>query len=303
VSEPQAETRSTASPSVETYMPPLTKPATACIIEFTGPPGGGKSTVSEHLRSAALRAGLRCPTPKELRKLYMSTGAIDSLLRWWSPYKLYSRRTHAYEKYQTPYLVGRFALNYRRGFALYRARLAELRRTNPEDAELIQYWVEQAVLFYQMARNRTLHFDYFFWEEGIAHRAMNLFASPEQHSARTSHQDTAATAHLRGVARIDLERFLSHWAFPDALVHVSCDTETCIKRMAARGFTERLQGCGESEIRAFVKASSEVARAIADAARRRGLPVYEIPNSFASLDDLLDSEAYLALETSRDLSL
>jgi hypothetical protein len=249
------------------------------IVEFTGPPGSGKSELA--LRCAELLAarGLRVPARPELRSLYMRHGWIGRLAgAQLARDDVAGQRLEYFKEVETPWLLRGFRLRHPRGWRRYRAELAALRAAAPDEAENVERWVEQSVLVFQMLRSQARRMDMFLWEEGIVHRAVNLLVRPG-----------AAPDLARAAA------FLRVWAFPDLLVRVLADSSDCAARLAARGGTDRLHGRSASDVLEFVAAADAVAGLAEAEARRRGIPVLRFENRYASREELLAAPACEAL--------
>lgn len=249
------------------------------IVEFTGPPGSGKSTLAEHCARVLRERGLRIPERDEVRPLHLRHGWIGRLA---GPQvrerDVAGQRLEYFKEVETPFLLRRFRLFHPRAWRRWREAVAAVRERDAATAEKLERWVERSLITWLLLRAHRRRMDLFLWEEGIAHRALNLFAHPD--------------------APLDEERlasFLRAWPFPDVLVYVDADLDACLERLARRGLPERLAGCGPGEVQSFVERGARVARAIADEARRRRLPVFEIENRADSADAFLASDACTAL--------
>jgi len=245
------------------------------IVEFTGAPGAGKSTVAAHCALLLEARGLRIPPRQAVRDLYLRHGWVGRLA---GPQvrerEVAGQRLEYFKEVETPFLLWRFRARHRRGWRLFRAELEGLRAADAEEAETLERWVEQSILTYMMLRSQARRMDLFLWEEGIAHRSVNLFADPE-----------------RPLDPGRLDAFLRAWVFPDALVHVQAEPEDCLARVAARGLPARLQDRGPDAVRAFLERGAAVCRAIAAEARRRRIPTFDLENRHGSVEALAASPA------------
>jgi hypothetical protein len=243
------------------------------IVEFSGPPGGGKSTLARHCAEVLRGRGLRIPAAGEVRALHLRHGWIGRLAgSQMGEREVAGQRLEYFKDVETPWLLRRFRLGHPRAWRRWREAVADVRERDPATAEKLERWVERSVLTWMLLRAHRRRMDLFLWEEGIAHRAVNLFAHPD------GPFDEARLA-----------RFLAAWPFPDALVHVHADSEACLARLAGRGLPERLADADPVRVRTFVERSERVTRAIAEEAGRRGLPVFDVPNRADSVEAFLAS--------------
>lgn len=249
------------------------------VVEFTGPPGGGKSTLAERCAQVLRERGLRIPERDEVRALHLRYGWIGRLAGSQVRERdVAGQRLQYFKEVETPLLLRRFRVFHPRGWRRWREAVADVRERDAASAEMLERWVERAVLMWLMLRAQRRRIDLFLWEEGIAHRAVNLFAHPD-----------APLDEARLVS------FLRAWPFPDALVHVDADVDACLARLAERGLPERLADRAPAEVRSFVERGARVTRAIAEEARRRGLPVFELTNRAGSAQAFLASDPCTAL--------
>lgn len=249
------------------------------VVEFTGPPGGGKSTLADRCARVLRERGLQIPERDDVRALHLRYGWIGRLAGSQVRERdVAGQRLEYFKEVETPFLLRRFRLFHPRAWRHWREAVADVRDRDAASAEMLERWVERSVLTWLMLRAQRRRMDLFLWEEGIAHRAVNLFAHPD-----------APLDEARLVA------FLRAWPFPDALVYVDADVDACLARLGERGLPERLADRAPAEVRGFVERSADVARAIAEEARRRRLPVFELGNRADSADAFLASDACVAL--------
>ena len=258
---------------------PLERLRRGAIVEFTGAPGSGKSTLAAHVLARARELGADVVEGRAILPVYLEHGPMAWLVRNLLPFAAFDhRRMRFHQQIEHPLLLPRFALRHPRGWRRFRAELERIRAETPGEHARIQRWVERGIHRFVMARARSSHLDLVVCDEGIAHRSITLFVSP---------QPQLDLPRLRG--------FLASWAFPDAIVQVRASLERCAERAWSRGVPKRLEGAGDAELRRFLEACVTVSAEIAQEARRRGLPVLEIDNEQPNAEALLASPQCKAL--------
>jgi thymidylate kinase len=243
------------------------------MVEFTGAPGSGKSTIASHTLARARERGIAVVEYREILPVYLKTGPTAWLVRALLPaHRVDHRRMRLFQQIEDPLLLPRFAGRHPRGWRLFRGELERIRAETPEEHARIERWVERGIRQFVMARARSSRLDLVLCDEGVAHRSITLF--------------------VRSRPQLELDRlrsFLRSWALPDVVVHVRASLERCAERTRSRGVPKRLEGKGDAELRAFVEACAAVSEEIVEEARRRGLPALEIDNEHPSVEDLLRS--------------
>jgi RecA/RadA recombinase len=243
------------------------------IVEFTGAPGSGKSTIASHALAQAGERGIAAVECRAILPIYLKTGPMAWMVRGLLPAARFDhRRMRLHQQIEHPLLLPRFVARHPRGWRLFRAELERIRAETPEEHARIERWVERGIRHFVMARARTSRLDLVLCDEGITHRSINLFVSSGQQLDRER-----------------LRSFLGSWALPDVVVHVRASLERCAERTRSRGVPKRLEGSGEAELRAFVGACAAVSAEIAREASRRGRPTIGIDNEHPSAEDLLGS--------------
>lgn len=234
------------------------------IVETTGIPGSGKTTVAELLRSDLERRGAPSWTGTEVRALYVERVVsprilVRSIRR--DPRHMSARRKK-FRSEDKPRLMQKFQRRFSRGWRIFESRIQAIHGRDPELADMMRSWVEKHALTHMMLRTWRMRFRVFLSDEGIVQRAVNLFAS------ETGEFD-----------RDELRRFLRGWAYPDLLIRAQADLDRSLARVRARGLTKRLQGKSESEIQRFMGVSETVVDEICNEARRRCVPVLVVDNN------------------------
>ena len=236
------------------------------IVETTGIPGSGKTTVAGLLSGELEQRGFPSWTAKEVRTLYQERVVSPKILvhRVSRDQRLKSARRKKFLDEDVPRLMRKFERRFPSGWQIFESRIQAIRSSDPEQADMLRRWVENHALTFMMLRTWRMRFRVYLSEEGIAHRAVNLFVS------ETDEPD-----------RDELRRFLRGWAYPDVLIRVQADVDRSLERIQARGLTKRLQGKSESEIQRFLRTSETVVDEICNEARRRRTPLLVVDNNGA----------------------
>ena len=254
------------------------------IVEFTGITGSGKSVLASLGTRDLARYGHDALTKTDIVERYLrGRGGLWGLPRI-LPEKQRTRiLQYLFRVLRSGPLQREFAERHPDAWASFLRQLEEIRQGRTADLAYAEQWTREVIAFYIALRRGVASDTLFLWEEGIGHRAINLFAS-------TSHEvDTQA-----------LGGFLASWPFADAVVEVQADPELCLRRIKARGISPRLRGTSEEEVLAFLTTSRMVVRAIVTEAEARKTPVLRLTNDFESLNHMAASPAWARLL--RDIS-
>ena len=97
------------------------------IVEFTGAPGSGKSTLSYHALARTKERGLDVVEGRAIRPVYLETGPMAWFVRNLLPFTSFDhRRRRFYDQIELPLLLPRFAARHPRGWRLLRAELERI---------------------------------------------------------------------------------------------------------------------------------------------------------------------------------
>jgi hypothetical protein len=249
------------------------------IVEFTGITGSGKSALASLGTRDLARNGYDALTRPDVVERYLrGRGALWGLSRI-LPEKQRTRiLRYLFRVLRSGPLQREFAERHPDAWAAFLRQLEEVRRLHPADLAYADQWTREVIAFYIALRGGVASDTLFLWEEGIAHRAINLFASTSP-----------------GIDAQALGAFLASWPFADAVVEVQADPELCLRRIKARGISPRLRGKSEEKILAFLTNSRTVVRAIVTEAEKRKIPVLGLTNDFESLDQMAASPAWARL--------
>lgn len=192
------------------------------IVEMTGIPGSGKTTVAKLLAGELERRDSASWTAKEVKALYVKRVVSPKILvhiTMRDPRRMPARR-EKFQKTDAPRLMRKFQRRFQAGWRIFGSRIEVIRSRDPEQAEMVRRWVKNHALTFMLLRTWRIRFRAYLSEEGVAHRAVNLFVS------ETGELD-----------RDELRRFLRGWAYPDLLIHVRTDLDRSLERLRGRNAT------------------------------------------------------------------
>ena len=249
------------------------------IIEFTGPSGSGKSTLASLAREQLAARGREVPLAGDMIRSYIYRHSrLGGIVRLIPTTPRARVLWYFYRFYYAKVLLGAFEEGYQDAWVAFRSGLTRLSYTNPGDHTRVKAWVEEVASEYMLLREALPDTATFLWEEGIAHRAINLFANTSS-----------------GVEVDQLRRFVASWPFPDAIVEVAAAAEVCLHRILRRGLSSRLLGKADQEIIAFLRNSETVVHEIVEEAKKRNVKILRFANNRGSLGALTRSEAWAEL--------
>ena len=233
------------------------------IVELVGPPGAGKSALrSTVVQVLAERLDGGARTDLEAVDWHLSRGRASMLV---------SRLLRRHPRSTRLVLVD---VPYALAFCLRNPRLSgvviDAVRRSPVP------WGHRALLFWRFAvvgaRRRYLRdrlgdaaavFD-----EGLLHRAVNLFAWRGL---------APGFGGWVGRAAADLDRYLDQVPPPDLAIFVDAPEELARARLARRGLPHRLRGRDEADVDRFLRSAGDVARRVADRLEAR-IPLVRVAN-------------------------
>ncbi|MFA9432468.1 hypothetical protein [Egicoccus sp. AB-alg2] len=231
------------------------------VVEFVGPPGGGKTTLLPVVAAALRQAGLTPFTVVEAarplaartrlgRRLHAGGSGRRSRQLAWALYRLQSE------------LAGAAAIPSTWPLA-WRAVRSQLGRPAAADAgtRRVLHWLRRVHAATAHFRRHGRPGEVLVLDEGYVHRVVQLFASGVEVPARR-----------------DVEDYLATVPVPDLLVAVRTPVETCTARIRARGVWSRLRAADGDELEQFVVNAHRAASLAVDVARQRGWRLVEIDN-------------------------
>lgn len=253
------------------------------VVEMAGMVGAGKTTLAADLVTVLEASGYRVLSIIDAIDEVLGRSTIGAVIRRLLPSVDRQRRalSTTYKLLLRPWYSLRFAISHP-ALTLVAARAAMStplpmwhRRT------LIALFLRPAaaeLCFRRRLRSREI----LLLEEGLLHRAVNVFAWG------------GTVDHAR------LQRYLAALPAADLVVLVTAPLDTCLARVGSRGLPARLEGHDDATVARFMANAVEVAERMTDALARSGRPAIVIDNggdletSVAALRAALDGRGGLA---------
>ncbi len=225
------------------------------IVELVGPPGAGKSALQSsvvHLLDEGLAGGAR--TDVEAVDWRLASGWASILVPWFARRHPRSARTLLVD---VPYALA-FSVEHPR---LVGVVIGAVRRSPVT-------WGHRALLLWRFAvvgaRRRYLRDrlgdSAAVFDEGLLHRAVNLFAWRGLDPGFSGWVDRTAS---------ELDRYLDRVPPPDLAIYVDAPAELARTRVVKRGLPHRLRGREDADIDAFLRAAGDVASRVRDRLKGR----------------------------------
>ncbi len=237
------------------------------IVEMTGAPGSGKSTMIAGIRDACRDHGLNPYTVVEAGR-ELASRTVPGRLAARVPVRWRSGAVWAVFRGLSGWHTVRFALSHLR---LTRYVIGS-QRARPAEADVgrrrVLYWYARMMGSYGFLVANAEPHDVVILDEGFAHRAVQLHASSVE-----SPSASQISAYIGLLPR------------PDLVVHVDASVADCQRRVHERGVWERLADRPEHTVRQLVANAHATATATAQELQSRGWPLLEIDNSSGSEDE------------------
>lgn len=246
------------------------------ILEFTGISGAGKSTI--------VRSLYRWADENKYPSARLGPCLFRYVLGRWTPRKFLNvlpRRfvdrvgLRVFLNQHSQELTMDAARKWERAVRISDERMVTIRRDTGDEADLVKEWVNNCLCVYTVLKELVQDDALFFWEEGIAHRAVNLFADGEN--------DVDSDA---------LRIFLKEWLFADILICVDVDADVALDRIQTKGVGRRIRGYDKNELSIFLRNCGIVVALIKEEAHRRHLPVIVMKNNFETLEGMMASREW-----------
>jgi hypothetical protein len=254
------------------------------IVELAGAPGSGKTTLVPGVAAALERSGWKTHTPESGARPVAATTALGRLVA-----RLPSSRVREI-------LLWRIYLGYRLlgavSFVLVHPGrflgLARYQRRRPSGAltrkRRVLFWYLRTAGAQEFFRRHGAADEAFIFDEGQAHRVVQLFSSPV---------DVATSATIAS--------YIRSVPAPDLLVAVQCPASVCLKRVTERGVWPRLSSVSEEQLGDFITNAARVIDSAVEGARTSGWPLAEVANDGDHRDPagLVDIAAHIPVPSGR----
>lgn len=238
------------------------------IIEMIGAPGAGKSTLRPAVEDWCRAAGLTPFTPETAARPLAGRTVVGRLATSLVPAALRSSALWAVFRVVTAGYTVRSACT-RPHLTAHLIR-TQWRRPRAADARQrrVAYWYLRTMGTAELAAAQLRRDEVVIFDEGLAHRAVQLHAS---------------TAEVPDATTID--RYVTLLPEPDLVVHVAASASTCVERVRTRGRWERLAHRSDDEVDRFVQNAHTTTALVRDAIGARGWTVADIDNDDDDRDD------------------
>lgn len=229
------------------------------IIEFTGVPGAGKSTLVPAVKDIVEEHGLIALSRWEAEQRCARRTRIGHAVGWivvacggvWLRGVLYPAMTLSVLRFtvRNPRFVWHVVLSQWRHPACRSGRLKRLRGFFGMAAR------------YELFRNHLEPSEVVVLDEGLAHQAVNLYVS----------EIDPPNAEF-------IFRYLSLLPSPDWVIEIRAQLNGCLQRMSVRGMPNRLHGKSEEEVERFLAHAASVLESVSRKLAERGNRLTAVDN-------------------------
>lgn len=238
------------------------------IIEFTGIPGSGKSTVLPVLHYYLKTNGYHVYNSNDIiRSIDLGYFRNKSLRLLFSPLlnllpkKIYTNMyicSKTRQKYQINYILNNI------DFIRYVVKLACSRPIPQSHKALILYRFIYLAELYQIALETLGNNSILIFDEGYVHKVVSFFISNEE-------KETKFT---------EVDKYLSFIPHIDLLVSVRANQDLCNKRIIKRKLPRRLEGKTDIEISDYLSRSNAIINYTIKYLSNKNISIIEINNDY-----------------------
>ena len=203
------------------------------IIEFAGPPGSGKSTITSRLVDHLRSDGLNAYTADQAVSVYNSRTNFRRII---SPFFDKNQQISLLGKYFTlrsPLYWYKFRLNHPEFWKVVQES-QQGRSINKYNQVLIKNYFKRAMIYYQFIVDHCGPDEIIIIDEGFSHRTTHFVSECEK-----SDQGK-------------IEQYLKFIPKSDLLVYLQVPLEICIERVQSRGLRGRLSNLNAEELNTFI---------------------------------------------------
>ena len=236
------------------------------IVELFGAPGSGKTALTPIVLEFARHNGLRAYEAVEAARVVARRTWLGRMATWVVPQTLESAAQ--WRVYRVLSAVGTATFAVQRPRLVFHLVRTQRRRPPESDRQRrrVTYWFYRFSGSYQFFRSHLMPDEVVVFDEGFAHRAVQLFASSVERPDREQ-----------------IDTYAGLLPNPDLLVYVDASEKVCLGRIQSRGIWPRLANKDEIEISRFVSNAHRAITLMVDQARRRGWPQVEVDNDDVDL--------------------
>lgn len=237
------------------------------IIEFTGLVGSGKSTLAQASKQFLLSSGVKAFSPPEAVRSCFERSTLGRALTKWFPVTWQRKAAKFIPRLELRLVYPFFFTLAYPGLVLHVIRTAPALKVLPtwHRRIILRLFFEVAGQYYYL-RRRLIPGEVVLFEEGLLHRAINLYAW----EPGPINQQMVA-------------KYLRLLPAPDLAVFIKAAPDLCLKRARERGLPSRLKDKNTQVVEQFMANTVNI---LALAEKNRGQSILEVDNS-TDLDQAL----------------
>ena len=208
------------------------------LIEFAGPPGSGKSTLTKNLVRRLRVLGVSAYTEDQAVTEYNSRSKIRKFV---SPFFNETEQVSLLGKYfslRSPWYLYQFKLNHPDFWRVIQESYHR-RPINENHQDLIRNYFKRTMIYYQFIVDHGNQDEVILFDEGFAHRITHFVSEREVPDW------------------IQIEKYLKFIPKSNSLVYLDVPPSICVERVQKRGLRGRLANLNGEELNSFISKSSQ----------------------------------------------